>query len=341
MKGSESLWGRRSNALQLMCAARYVVDIIYWGLKIMFDVQNLPDLTGKVAVVTGGNSGLGFETCKALAANGARVIMACRNEGKAKTAASAIRDVVPNAALDFVRLDLGDLASVKACAAELTQREQKIDLLINNAGLMSGSLAHTNDGHELQFGTNHLGHFVLNAELLPLVEAAAGRIVVLGSASHNFVKRYAVDDVNWERRDYNVMQSYAQSKLANMLYLRALAARLKAKGSSALAVMAHPGFAATNIGNTPDADRAGKVAQIVTRLASKLFAQSQAQGAWPTLMAATDPQAAQGDYYGPTGFGEWRGKPGKVSPAPIAQDDANAAALWAKSEELTGVTFTI
>lgn len=307
----------------------------------MFDPNALPDLAGKVAVVTGANAGLGIETSKMLAAKHCRVILACRNEAKAKAAASEIRDAAPNAALDIVRLDLGDLSSVNACADHIVKTETKIDFLINNAGLMSGDLAHTSDGHELHFGTNHLGHFVLNARLLPLVEAAAGRVIAIGSASHQMVRRYGVDDLNWEKRNYNVMQAYAQSKLANMLYIHELAKRLTAKGSPAMAVMAHPGFAATSIVNSDDAGRIGAVKQAISRLATWLVAQPQSQGAWPTLLAATDPAAKQGDYYGPTGWREMRGDPGKASRTALARDDENASALWAASERLTGTPFVV
>ena len=306
-----------------------------------FSIAALPDLTGKVAIVTGANSGLGIETTKALAAKGARVIMACRNEAKANAAASAIRDQVPNASLTIRKLDLGDLASVNAFSDAIKNEESKIDFLINNAGLFSGELAQTKDGHELQFGTNHLGHFVMNACLLPLVEAAHGRIIGLGSASHEMVKKYSADDLNWEARNYNALQAYAQSKLANMLFIDELARRLETKGSAAMAVMAHPGFSSTGIMSSGDAAKVGKFQQAVTKLAMSLVAQSQEQGAWPTLLAATDPAAEPGDYYGPTGRRGMRGEPGKVNAAPLARDQESAAALWKASETLTGVSFAV
>lgn len=306
-----------------------------------FDSGNLPDLNGKVALITGANSGLGIETAKAMAAKGARIIMACRNADKAAAAASDIRAFAPNAAVDIRQLDLGDLASVAAFCDDILATESKLDFLINNAGLMSGVRADTKDGFELQFGTNHLGHFAMNAKLLPLVEAAGGRIVGLGSMSHKFVKNHTLDDVQWRARAYNAIQSYAESKLANMLYIHELGKRLKAAQSPAMAVMAHPGFSATSFGASGDMATMGKFKQTVTLLFMRLFAQPQAQGAWPTLLAATDPAAQQGDYYGPMGRREMRGDPGKAKTAANARHDGNAEKLWTISEELTGQTFTV
>lgn len=306
-----------------------------------FNIKDLPDMSGKTALITGANSGLGLETAKALAAKGARIIMACRNTGKANVAASEIRAFAPNAMIDIKQLDLGNLTSVHTFADAVLADETKIDLLINNAGLFSGSRAETTDGHELQFGTNHLGHFVLNSKLLPLVEAAGGRIVVLGSMSHQLVKDYSTTDLNWEKRTYVPMQAYAQSKLANMLYTLELAKRLEAKNSSAMVVMAHPGFAATNISNTEDAGRGMKFGQNVTKVVTKLFAQPQSAGAWPTLLAATDPTAKQGDYYGPDGLGGTRGNPKKCDRAAVAKDEKAATELWEASEQLTNISFAL
>ncbi len=306
-----------------------------------FDIAALPDLSGKVALITGANSGLGIETAKAMAAKGARIIMACRNEDKAAAAASNIRDFAPNAAVDIRLLDLGDLASVTAFSDQILAEEPKLDFLINNAGLMSGVRAETKDGFELQFGTNHLGHFVMNAKLLPLVEAAGGRIIGLGSMSHKMVLNHSLKDPQWEHRRYNALLSYAESKLANQLYIHELGKRLKAKNSPALAVMAHPGFSATSFGASADMATMGKISQIGTLFSMQLFAQPQAHGAWPTLLAATDAAAEQGDYYGPLGLGQMRGVPGKAKTAPNARNDEIAAQLWALSEELTGQKFTV
>ncbi len=306
-----------------------------------FNLNDVPDLSGKVVLITGANSGLGLETAKMVAGKGARVIMACRNEQKAQDAASLIRDAAPNAAIDIRQIDLADLSSVAAFCDGILANESKIDLLINNAGLSSDARRETADGFEMHFGANHLGHFAMNAKLLPLVEAAGGRIVGLGSASHKMVKENTLQDVNWQKRKYAELKAYAESKLANMLYIRELAKRLQAKNSPAMAVMAHPGFASTNIVNTEDTGLAAMMRQLIVSMGMALLAQSARAGAMPTIMAATDPDAQPGDYYGPQGFGEWRGAPGKCNPAPIAQDDANAKALWDLSEEMTGVKFAI
>lgn len=306
-----------------------------------FDVQNIPDLNGKTALITGANSGLGIETAKVMAANGARIIMACRNETKANAAASDIRDHAPNAAIEIRSLDLGDLASVASFCDQVLATESKIDFLINNAGLMSGVRAETTDGFEIQFGTNHLGHFAMNAKLLPLVEAAGGRIIGLGSLSHKMVSNIRLDDLNWKKRRYTALPAYAASKLANMLYIHELGKRLKAKNSPAIAVMAHPGFSATSFGASQDMATMGRLQQSITLLTMRLFAQPQAQGAWPTLMAATDPTAEQGDYYGPLGMGEMRGKPSKAKTASNARDDEVASDLWGLSEQMIGQSFTV
>lgn len=306
-----------------------------------FNLNDVPDLSGKVVLITGANSGLGLETAKMVAGKGARVIMACRNAQKAQDAASLIRDEAPNAALDIRQIDLSDLESVNAFADGVLASESKIDLLINNAGVFASRKSETAQGNELQFGTNHLGHFVMNAKLLPLVEATeGGRIVVLGSMSHNMVKAYDTSDVNWNARPYDAMQAYAQSKLANMLYLRELNKRLQAAGSKTKAVMAHPGYSATNITESPDAS-SNAFMGLITKLGGLLVAQSAKAGALPTVMAATDAAAQGGEYYGPKGMGGMRGVPQIVQPGKIAQDDANAKALWDLSEEMTGVKFAI
>lgn len=306
-----------------------------------FNIANLPDMSGKVAVITGANAGLGIETAKAMAAKGARIIMACRNAEKAQAAASSIRAFAPNTAVDIRAIDLGDLSSVTRFCDEILATETRIDYLINNAGLMSGVRAETKDGFELQFGTNHLGHFAMNARLLPLVETAGGRIIGLGSQAHRMAKNFRVGDVNWQKRKFDMMLSYAESKLANMLYIHELARRLKARNSPVLAVMAHPGFTATSIVASSDMKTMGPVKHWVSRVVMALFAQPQPNGAWPTLLAATDPEAQQGDYYGPTGRREMRGDPGKVRPAAWARDDDHAAALWNLSEELSGQSFPL
>jgi len=300
-----------------------------------------PDLSGKTALITGANSGLGYETAKAMAAHGARIIMACRNTQKADEATAALGRSLGEVTIEVQQLDLADPESISAFCDRILERETGLQYIINNAGLGTGQRKLTKAGHELHFGTNHLGHFAMNARLLPLVEAVGGRVVGLGSLMHKMVWNWKLDDVNWSRRKFNTSKAYAESKLANMLYIHELGKRLEAKNSTATAVMAHPGFSSSNIMTSADAASFKPLEKVVARASIRLFGQSSARGAEPTLLAATDPGARQGDYYGPTGWREIRGAAGKVRTAKNARDDKNAAALWALSEEMTGQPFTV
>ncbi|HVC66927.1 MAG TPA: oxidoreductase [Acidimicrobiales bacterium] len=285
---------------------------------------DLPDLTGRTAVVTGANSGIGRVTALELARAGAAVTLAVRDVSKGRAAAEGmVGDVTVR------RLDLADLASVRAFA-EAT--DGSVDLLIDNAGVMATSERRTTDGFELQIGTNHLGHFALTNLLLPRV---TDRVVVVSSGLHRN-GRIDLDDLNGERRRYRPWAAYSQSKLANLLFVLELERRLTAAGSAVRAVAAHPGYAATDLQR-----RTGSpIANVAGALGNRLVAQSAAMGALPTLYAATQ-DVAGGTYIGPDGFQHLRGHPAVDTPAPRALDAETARRLWDLSEQLTAVTWPL
>jgi len=303
--------------------------------------NNVPDQTGRLAIVTGSNTGLGYDTARVLAAHGAAVVMAVRDTAKGEAAAARIRQLSPGADVTVRKLDLGSLDSVRAAGAELAAAYPRIDLLINNAGVMYPPKQTTADGFELQFGTNHLGHFALTGLLLKnLLDVDGSRVVVVSSIAHNMRAKIDFDDLQWERRSYDRMASYGQSKLANLMFAydlqRRLAAASKATGAKTIAVAAHPGMAATElVRHVPGAGLAG-----VSWLWGKLL-NSAEMGALPTLRAATDPDVRGGQYYGPDGFRELRGYPQLVTSSKQSQDVAIQERLWTVSEELTGVTYPV
>jgi NAD(P)-dependent dehydrogenase (short-subunit alcohol dehydrogenase family) len=288
-----------------------------------------------VAIVTGANSGLGFETAKVLAARGARVVLACRNPGKAEGALDELRAAHAGAEVEARALDLADLASVRAFARGVGSDYEAVDLLVNNAGLMAIPRARTADGFEMQLGTNHLGHFALTGALLARLEAApAARVVNVSSSLHR-AGRMNFDDLMFDARPYNRWAAYAQSKLANLLFTSELARRLGAKGSRVVAVGAHPGYSATNLQGKGSELGGPKVEGVAMRLSNALVAQSAAAGAWPQLRAATDPEARAGDYYGPADLFESRGPAVKVGMSRAARDEGAARRLWEESVRLT------
>jgi NAD(P)-dependent dehydrogenase (short-subunit alcohol dehydrogenase family) len=296
-----------------------------------WNTADIPDQTGRVAVITGSNTGLGFETAKALAAKGARVVLAVRNLDKGKDAATLITRATPSADLALQELDLGSLASVREAAAELKSDYDHIDLLINNAGLMYPSPRQTTkDGFEIQFGTNHLGHFALTGLLLDrLTDTAGSRIVTVSSVGHRVRAAIHFDDLQFER-SYNRVAAYGQSKLANLLFTYELQRRLAATGAPTIAVAAHPGGSDTELGRHLPA---------FLLPAAMLIAQSAAMGALPQLRAATDPAVVGAQYYGPDGIGGMRGNPKVVSSSKQSHDVELQRRLWAVSEELTGVVY--
>ena len=289
-----------------------------------FTTADVPDITGKHVIVTGANSGIGAAAATVLAAAGARVTLAVRNVEKGRAAAAKMPG-----ATEVRELDLADLDSIRAFAAGWGE---ELELLINNAGVMAPPLGRTKDGFELQFGTNHLGHFALTNLLLPQVR---GRVVTVASGAHR-LGRIDFDDLNWERRRYRRWAAYGQSKLANLLFTRELQRRLSAAGSPVLAVAAHPGYAATNL----QSHTGSSIGDRLGNLGNALFAQSAPAGALPTLFAAF--ADIPGDSYaGPGGFQEMRGAPVLVGRSARAQDDAVARRLWQVSEELTGTSFPL
>jgi len=289
-----------------------------------FTVADIPDLSGRTAIVTGANSGIGRVTAAALAGAGARVVLAVRVPSRGEEAAATMGGSTEVRALDLAILD-----SVRRFAADW---DGEIDLLINNAGVMVPPLTRTPDGFELQFGTNHLGHFALTNLLLPQVR---GRVVTVSSGAHRSGE-IDFDDLNWERRRYRRWPAYGQSKLANLLFTSELQRRLTAAGSDVIAVAAHPGYAATNLQFHTDS----RIGDVALRVLNRLFAQDDQGGALPTLYAAVA-DVPPNSYAGPGRRNESRGPPKLVGRSAAAEDAALARKLWDVSEELTGTTFPL
>ncbi|MET9454475.1 oxidoreductase [Streptomyces canus] len=300
-----------------------------------WNVKAIPDQSGRVAVVTGANSGIGYVTARELARRGARVLLACRSEARGAGAGERLVAEVPGAEVQFARLDLGDLSSVREFAAAYPY--DRLDLLINNAGVMALPYGTTADGFETQFGTNHLGHFALTGLLLPtLLETPAARVVTVSSTAHALAN-IDIDDLNSERR-YRRWIAYARSKTANLLFVHELARRLAAHGSDVVAAAAHPGYAATNLQTAGPKMAGRRAAERFMRVGNRFFAQSADAGALPTLYAATAPDVPPDSFTGPS-LGGWRGSPAPSWRAPWTRDDQASPRLWNASEELTGVTY--
>ncbi|SEH49980.1 NAD(P)-dependent dehydrogenase, short-chain alcohol dehydrogenase family [Mycolicibacterium rutilum] len=297
--------------------------------------SDIPDQTGRTAVVTGANTGLGYETAAALAAKGAHVVLAVRNLDKGADAARRIEQSAPGASVALQKLDLSSLASVRAAADQIRAQHDTIDLLINNAGVMFTPKQTTADGFELQFGTNHLGHFAFTGLLLDRVLAAPGsRVVTVSSVGHRFARNgIRFDDLQGER-DYSRVGAYGQSKLANLMFTYELQRRLR--GTGTIAVAAHPGGSNTELArNSPLLLRA------LFAVAVPLLTQDAAGGALPSLRAATDPGVLGGQYFGPDGFAEQRGNPVVVASSRASHDIDAQRRLWTVSEELTGVRYPV
>jgi NAD(P)-dependent dehydrogenase (short-subunit alcohol dehydrogenase family) len=296
---------------------------------------DIPDQSGRVAIVTGANTGLGFHTAAALADKGAHVVLAVRNLDKGKDAVDKIKADSPNAVVALQQLDLTSLEAIREAAEEIKAAHQRIDLLINNAGVMWTPKDTTKDGFELQFGTNHLGHFTFDGLLLErLLPVEGSRVVTVSSQGHR-TGRINFDDLQSERK-YGRHAAYAQSKLANLMFTYELQRRLTAKGAPTIAVAAHPGGSNTELTrNVPGVVRAPLEA------VWGLVTQGADMGALPTLRAATDPDVQGGQYYGPDGIGEQRGHPKLVESSKRSHDEAVQRRLWEVSEELTGVSYPV
>lgn len=294
--------------------------------------DEIKNQSGRTAIVTGANSGLGLETAQALAARGAHVVLAVRDVDKGKQAAASIVRASPDAALSVQELDLGSLQSIRSAANAILSERPRIDLLINNAGVMYPPKQETSDGFELQFGTNHLGHFALTGLLLDRLSVTPGsRVVTVSSVGHKIRAAIHFDDLQWER-SYHRVDAYGQSKLANLLFTYELQRRLTFAGVRTIAVAAHPGITRTELyRHFPSV-----IAPVL-----KLTMQSASMGVLPTLRAATDPSVLGGQYYGPGGFNQSRGYPKVVTSSGQSYDVDLQRRLWEVSQDLTGVTFEL
>jgi NAD(P)-dependent dehydrogenase (short-subunit alcohol dehydrogenase family) len=290
---------------------------------------DIPDQDGRVAIVTGANSGIGFETARELARRGATVVLACRSEGRGDDARNQIRAELPDADVRVTKLDLADLDQVREFAAAFGAEFARLDLLINNAGVMVPPEGRTEQGSELQFAINHLGHFALTGLLLDLLLATPGaRVVTVSSQAHR-QGTMDFEDLDFEQRGYQAAAAYGQSKLANLLFTFELDRRLAAARADVTAAAAHPGWTVTNL------QRHSRL----IRMLNPIFGMNQAKGALPTLRAATAPDVPGGDYFGPGSFYEMRGYPKRVGTSAAAQSPEDAERLWTVSEERTGVTY--
>ncbi len=296
--------------------------------------DRIPDQTGRTYLVTGANSGLGLATTRQLARHGAHVIMAVRDEAKGAAALAGLAGAQPGVSLELRRLDLADLDSVRAFAQRLHADGVPVDVLVNNAGVMMPPRSLSPQGHELQFASNHLGHFALTGLLLPILQAGTDpRVVTVSSGLHKRGRMH-FDDLTGAR-GYTPASFYSQSKFANVLFGLELDRRLRAAGSPVRSLLAHPGYAATNLQTTGPTG----LARLLGRIGNRVLAQDAESGALPQLYAATAPGVHGGQFYGPDRLFENRGHPTLVHPVASAEDPATARRLWQVSEELTGVSF--
>jgi len=301
---------------------------------------DIPDLSGKTVVITGANSGLGLVAADALAAKGAQVVLACRDQAKGRAAEAEIRGRHAGAKTALMSLDLSSLADIRRFADAVQAAHPRIDVLMNNAGVMALPYRKTADGFEMQFGTNHLGHFALTGLLLDrMLKTDGARVVTVSSGAHR-MGRIRFDDPQWEQ-GYRKWPAYGQSKLANLLFAYELQRRLAAAGATAISVAAHPGYAATNLQAVGPQMQGSSLLERLMEIGNTLFSQSAAMGALPQIYAAVAPGVQGGDYYGPDGIGELWGHPRKVTSNASSQDVNAARRLWTLSEQLTGVTYPL
>ncbi|MFJ7073119.1 oxidoreductase [Streptomyces sp. NPDC098781] len=300
-----------------------------------WNAHDIPDLSDRAAVVTGANSGLGYVTARELARKGARVVLACRSESRGTAARDRLVAEVPGARAELRRLDLGDLGSVREFAAALPY--DRLDLLVNNAGVMALPYGTTVDGFETQFGVNHLGHFALAGLLLPLLLGIPGARVVTVSSPLHALSNVDLDDLNSEHH-YRRWVAYGRSKTANLLFTHELARRAAAHGVDLVVAAAHPGYADTNLQSAGPRMAGRRATERLARLANRVFAQSAQAGALPTLYAATAPGVRPDSFTGPS-IAMWRGSPAPSWRAPWTVNDRAGERLWAASERLTGVAY--
>lgn len=300
-------------------------------------VNEIPDLTGKVIIVTGGNSGIGFAAAKEFSRKGAKTILACRSMDRAQAALHKLQAEIPNAPVEMMQLDLARLASVHQFVDAFKAKYDRLDVLVNNAGVMMVPYGTTEDGFERQMGTNHLGHFALTGLLMDLLlKTPHSRVVNVSSNGHTSGVMDFDNLLFAGGQDYSPMKAYGRSKLANLLFTYELRRRYETAGSSAIAVAAHPGASSTNLGNHLGERN---FAMGLLMKVGLLISQSAAMGALPTIRAAVAPDVQGGDYYGPSGFMEVRGHPVKVESNKASHNRVDAQKLWEVSEELTGVTY--
>jgi len=308
--------------------------------KKAWTADDMPDLSGKTIVVTGGNSGIGYEAAMEFARKRAEVILACRDLGKARTAAAQIKSSASGAKVDVMELDLSNLASVRGFSDAFHLQHQALHVLCNNAGVMAIPYRQTTDGFEMQFGTNHLGHFALTGLLLDRLIATEGaRVVNVASGAHRMGK-IRFDDLQW-KNGYRKWMAYGQSKLANLLFTLELQRRVDAAGKQLLCVACHPGYAATNLQAAGPRMSGSSMLESLFSFGNSVFAQSAAMGALPTEYAAVAADVHGGDYIGPDGMAELWGNPVRVGRSAAAQDAAAASRLWDISEQLTNVHYAL
>lgn len=301
---------------------------LHKSIKRGWTPDRVGEQSGKTVLITGGNSGIGLEAAKILAGKGADILLCARNMKKGEGAVSEI-NALGGGRATLVELDLADMASIRAAASTIGQIIERLDVIVNNAGIMQTPEQKTADGFEMQLGTNHLGHFLLNGLLYPLVEAAKGRIVVVSSIAHKY-GRLNLADLMYEKGGYSPTAAYCQSKLANLVYAIELQRRLSAVGSPVTAYAVHPGYSNTALQNTGPTG----LLNVIYKPMNLLMAQPAKYGAYPTVLAATEPNAVPGGYYGPTGWQEARGPVGDASVHPKALREDKAQSLWVQSEAL-------
>lgn len=305
--------------------------------------SDISDLTGKRAVITGVTGGLGLATAVELARHHASLTVTARDSVKGEEYVDRLKSVVPDADVELQLLDLADLDSAKRAASEVAARHDRIDILVNNAGIMTPPKRATADGFELQMGTNHIGHFAWTAGLWPTLKASEARVITVSSLAHTAAKGIDLDVLTPEgsRRPYRRWSAYGASKLANLIFAMELDRRVKAAGVNVVSVAAHPGYASTNLQGAGLNMGRSRVPGMALHQISRVLGQPAAHGAWPSLMAATDPSLTGGEYVGPAGPGQVRGRPKLVGMTKYARDESLADQLWAATETASGVTFVV